>query len=184
MTDEQIKSMQRAWLESSNQLAAALRLIADIRAAAGDPEGKMMQDEFIEHVKELNHLAYKVKAETGLRKNFEELCRAQEHRINALNLENTMLKSAIEKTLVENGHLADGEDCTLIDLKRVMRGDFSPWTRIDYGRPPRNETVIVSWAGDSSRKPELRSWYSVNGCREWDDSDMPTHWMKLPEYRV
>lgn len=30
------------------------------------------------------------------------------------------LESAITKTLDENGHLADGENCTLIDLKRAM----------------------------------------------------------------
>lgn len=30
------------------------------------------------------------------------------------------LESAITKTLNENGHLADGDNCTLVDLKRVM----------------------------------------------------------------
>ena len=30
------------------------------------------------------------------------------------------LEAAITKTLNENGHLADGECCTLIELKRVM----------------------------------------------------------------
>jgi hypothetical protein len=30
------------------------------------------------------------------------------------------LEYAITKTLNENGHLADGENCTLIDLKRAM----------------------------------------------------------------
>jgi len=30
------------------------------------------------------------------------------------------LEAAIVKTLNENGHLADGENCTLIDLKRAM----------------------------------------------------------------
>jgi hypothetical protein len=30
------------------------------------------------------------------------------------------LEAAIIKTLNENGHLADGEDCTLIDLKRAI----------------------------------------------------------------
>ena len=30
------------------------------------------------------------------------------------------LESAITKTLNENGHLADGDVCTLIDLKRVI----------------------------------------------------------------
>lgn len=30
------------------------------------------------------------------------------------------LEAAITKTLNENGHLADGDNCTLADLKRVM----------------------------------------------------------------
>ena len=32
----------------------------------------------------------------------------------------TALESAITKTLNENAHLADGDDCTLIDLKLAM----------------------------------------------------------------
>lgn len=32
----------------------------------------------------------------------------------------TELETAITKTLNENSHLADGECCTLIDLKRAM----------------------------------------------------------------
>lgn len=31
-----------------------------------------------------------------------------------------LLYGAIEKTLAENRHLADGDDCTLIDLKRAI----------------------------------------------------------------
>lgn len=31
------------------------------------------------------------------------------------------LRGAIEQTLNENGHLADGENCTLIVLKRALR---------------------------------------------------------------
>ena len=30
------------------------------------------------------------------------------------------LRNAILKTLDDNGHLADGDNCTLIDLKRVL----------------------------------------------------------------
>lgn len=30
-----------------------LKLLADIRAAAGDPEGRLMQDELVAHIKEL-----------------------------------------------------------------------------------------------------------------------------------
>jgi hypothetical protein len=31
-----------------------------------------------------------------------------------------LLESAIRQTLEENGHLADGENCTLINLKRAL----------------------------------------------------------------
>lgn len=31
------------------------------------------------------------------------------------------LRAAIQKTLDDNGHLADGDNCSLIELKRVMR---------------------------------------------------------------
>ena len=34
------------------------------------------------------------------------------------------LKQAIRTTLDNNRHLADGEDCTLIDLKRAMKGEW------------------------------------------------------------
>ncbi len=33
--------------------ASLYHLIADIRAAAGDPEGKLMQDDLVEHVREI-----------------------------------------------------------------------------------------------------------------------------------
>ena len=33
---------------------AALILISEIRVAAGDPEGRLMQDELVEHVRDLN----------------------------------------------------------------------------------------------------------------------------------
>ncbi len=45
--DEQINT------DNAATLAAALRLIADIRAAAGDPEGKLMQDELVERIREM-----------------------------------------------------------------------------------------------------------------------------------
>lgn len=39
----------------------------------------------------------------------------------ALEAENKALKSAIRKTLRENAHLADGENCTLIALKHALK---------------------------------------------------------------
>ena len=37
--------------------AAALNLLADIRAAVGDPHGRLMQDELVEHCKRLRTAA-------------------------------------------------------------------------------------------------------------------------------
>ena len=37
--------------------------------------------------------------------------------------ENIPLRQAIEKTIADNLHLADGEVCTLIDLKRAVNWD-------------------------------------------------------------
>lgn len=41
--------------------------------------------------------------------------------------ENMVLLQAIRQTLDENGHLADGENCTLIVLKRALRKIGVPW---------------------------------------------------------
>jgi hypothetical protein len=40
--------------------------------------------------------------------------------LNRLRDEIDMLRTAISETINENGHLADGDVCTLIKLKRVM----------------------------------------------------------------
>lgn len=41
--------------------------------------------------------------------------------VEELHDENMILRDAIKQTLEENGHLADGENCTLIVLKRALR---------------------------------------------------------------
>lgn len=41
--------------------------------------------------------------------------------INRVLAERDLLLEAIQKTIKENAHLADGEDCTLIHLKRAMQ---------------------------------------------------------------
>lgn len=40
-------------------------------------------------------------------------CKAKDDEID-------ILRAAIRKTLDENGHLADGDNCTLIELKRAI----------------------------------------------------------------
>jgi hypothetical protein len=43
-----------------------------------------------------------------------------EDRIDRLNKRVQQLEAAIRKTLDENRHLADGEDCTLRELKKTL----------------------------------------------------------------
>lgn len=40
--------------------------------------------------------------------------------IEAMEAERNKYRAAIQKTINENGHLADGDDCTLIELKRAI----------------------------------------------------------------
>lgn len=47
---------------------------------------------------------------------YRERCRRE-----AVENENRRLRTAIQQTLDENGHLADGENCTLIVLKRALK---------------------------------------------------------------
>lgn len=47
MTQQQINT------DNAEALNAALRLIADIRESAGDPEGKLMQDELVARIRRM-----------------------------------------------------------------------------------------------------------------------------------
>ena len=47
--------------------------------------------------------------------------------VEELHDEGMLLRQAIKQTLDENGHLADGENCTLIVLKRALRAVGTPW---------------------------------------------------------
>jgi len=40
--------------------------------------------------------------------------------IEAMEVERDKFRAAIQKTIDENGHLADGDNCTLIELKRAI----------------------------------------------------------------
>jgi len=57
----------------SVEFTALLGLIADIRAAVGDPTGKLMQDELVEHCRKLAHSA------DWNRRRVEMLSRLQKH---------------------------------------------------------------------------------------------------------
>ena len=49
----------------------------------------------------------------------DELAECMECNFNAVD-EINLLKTAIRETLADNGHLADGDNCTLIKLKRTL----------------------------------------------------------------
>ena len=57
----------------SVESTALLGLVADIRAAVGDPTGKLMQDELVEHCRKLAHSA------EWNRRRVEMLSRLQKH---------------------------------------------------------------------------------------------------------
>ena len=57
----------------SVESTALLGLVADIRAAVGDPKGKLMQDELVEHCRKLAHSA------DWNRRRVEMLSRLQKH---------------------------------------------------------------------------------------------------------
>lgn len=83
------KQLQKM-ISTDDDSLSILYLISEIREAVGDPTGKLMQDELVEHC----------------RSTYDEVRR---------------LRKGIEDLLEENAHLADGEDCTLIGLKKLIR---------------------------------------------------------------
>lgn len=56
---------------------------------------------------------------------------------------------AVNQTLEENLHLADGKNCTLMHLKRAIAGNYSPWVKIDYANggtwPIASKPCVVAW---------------------------------------
>ena len=52
--DEQIHT------DNADTLNAALRLIADIREAAGDPEGKLMQSELVARIRRMREALHEI----------------------------------------------------------------------------------------------------------------------------
>lgn len=51
--EEAQMSQEHIRTDNTDTLNAALRLIADIREAAGDPEGKLMQDELVARIRRM-----------------------------------------------------------------------------------------------------------------------------------
>lgn len=59
LEEDEYQAMQSIMAEAASpgSLNAALELLADIRAAAGDPDGKMMQTELVQHIAEIRERA-------------------------------------------------------------------------------------------------------------------------------
>lgn len=56
------------------------------------------------------------------------MTKKEQLKFDALAAENAGLRAAIIQTLDENGHLADGEVCTLLALKIALRESGVPWS--------------------------------------------------------
>jgi hypothetical protein len=93
------------------------------------------------------------------------LCEANafEIEIRSIRSENRKLRAAISKTLDENGHLADGENCTLLPLKLALRETGTPWAG-DETPNAGNEGP-----GGSSPGPAGAMGCAANGTTEKDE---------------
>lgn len=73
--------------------------------------------------------------------------------------ENIRLRQAIEKTIADNLHLADGEVCTLIDLKRAVNWDDRPWPETALPWQPVDtaptDTPLLATYLDAAGKPTV-----------------------------
>lgn len=94
------------------------------------------------------------------------------------------LLSSCIKTLDDNGHLADGDDCTLIDLKRATAkaqafldatGPPAIGAWQDIATAPKDGTWILAWDYDCG----FYTWHTFPGAIQGGDPE-PTHWMPLP----
>lgn len=120
--------------------------------------------------------------------------------------------TAITMTLTENLHLADGNNCTLIDLKLAVAGKFSQWVKIDYTDqktwPIEAKPCLLAWDSEFKQMASspAQTWErlamlvkldDVEGnddgecgwlwaeCLSGDFEDFdprPTHWMYAPEF--
>lgn len=97
--------------------------------------------------------------------------------IGTITAENARLRQAIEKTIADNLHLADGEVCTLIDLKRAVNWDDRPWQEQRYPWQPAitapSDTPLLATYLDAAGKPkviraELIGLFSQEASPEWD----------------
>ena len=70
-------------------------------------------------------------------------CEANAFKIALRNLqfENFRLREAICRTLQENEHLADGEDCTLIHIKRAMQSNVQAQPTAEAGEARCSRTA-------------------------------------------
>jgi len=78
-------------------------------------------DEFFHFPTEKKDSVTSVSSKIFVKHCIEKNERSMKDYISTLEHHKEILMSGIEKCLDENGHLADGEDCTLIDLKKTLR---------------------------------------------------------------
>ena len=76
--------------------------------------------ETLKHIYAIAETFFEWPTEDRTHVTYASACFLAEHVLEQERKEATRLRAAITKTLEENRHLADGENCTLIDLKRAI----------------------------------------------------------------
>ena len=90
----------------------------------------------------------------------------------ATDAEIKLLRSAIEETLSEHSHLADGENCTLIRLKRALQGRNWP-TPIPDAWVLWEELPNPKHYGVNEMGEHLIAWYQDYHQRTVNGSSFP-----------
>lgn len=75
---------------------------------------------------------------------------ADQDAIEGLMAEIERLRAAITKTLEDNRHLADGENCTLIHLKRVINQQSRSAATQGTSEPPDSNIVHPGFGGPNA----------------------------------
>lgn len=80
--------------------------------------------------------------------------------IEEIHNENMVLLQAIRQTLDDNGHLADGENCTLIALKLALRKIGVPWKGDERAAVPGAKFCLAVSEGETARAATAKNVFA------------------------
>ena len=157
----------------NGQKANARRIVACVNACEGVPTEQLEWDSstFLDMMRERNTLEKQrdeLHAEAAFQRNAHAMAQQaildQGNQLGEAIKQRDELVSAIQQTLNENGHLADGDNCTLIVLKRALESigaaqvvDCSTCRYRETKEPCRGCYECHAWQPENASDRELLS---------------------------